>query len=103
MAKSTSKRPTLESLKAKLLSNAKDKALYESLEAEFRLLEQMIAARNEAGLTQEEVADRMGTQKSNVSRLENSLLQEPSPKLSTLKKYAAAVNCHIEINLVKNL
>ncbi len=96
------KRPPLSELKNKLLKDKKNKMLYESLEAEFRLLEQMIEARNEAGLTQEEVADRMGTKKSNVSRLENSLLQDPSPTLATLKKYAAAVNCHIEINLVSN-
>ncbi len=96
------KRPTLDTFKAKLLKDEKDKALYASLEAEFKLLEQMIEARNNAGLTQEDVAQRMGTSKSNVSRLENSLLQNPSPNLSTLKKYAAAVDCHIEISLISN-
>lgn len=96
-------RPTLDEFKDKLLSDEKDKALYESLQAEFRLLEQMIEARLEAGLSQDEVAQRMGTSKSNISRLENSLLQHPTPTLLTLKKYAAAVNCHIEINLIPNV
>lgn len=95
-------RPTLENFKAKILKDPKDKALYESLDAEFKLLEQMIEARLHAGLSQDEVAQRMGTKKSNISRLENSLLHDPSPNLATLKKYAAAVNCHIEINLVPN-
>jgi DNA-binding XRE family transcriptional regulator len=88
--------------KEKILKDPKDKALYDSLESEYKLLEQMIEARLAAGLSQDDIAQRMGTHKSNISRLENSLLQNPSPTLSTLKKYAAALNCHIEINLVQN-
>ncbi|MFI4957170.1 MAG: helix-turn-helix domain-containing protein [Gammaproteobacteria bacterium] len=95
-------RPTLDEFKEKLMKDPKDKALYASLESEYKLLEQMIEARLAAGLSQNDVAERMGTRKSNISRLENSCLQNPSPNLSTLKKYAAAVNCHIEINLVPN-
>lgn len=96
------RRPTLEEFKNKVLKDPKDKALYDSLESEYKLLEQMIEARIAAGLSQDDVAQRMGTNKSNISRLENSLLQNPSPNLSTLKKYAAALNCHIVINLVHN-
>lgn len=96
------KKSTLSDLKKKLLKNPKDKALYDSLDAEFKLLEQMIEARKEAGLSQADVAERMGTNKSNISRLENSMFQSPSPTLATLKKYAAAVDCHIEINLIPN-
>jgi DNA-binding XRE family transcriptional regulator len=96
------RRPTLEEFKEKILKDPKDKALYDSLESEYKLLEQMIEARLAAGLSQDDIAQRMGTHKSNISRLENSLLQNPSPTLSTLKKYAAALNCHIEINLVQN-
>lgn len=43
---------------------------YESLELEYALASQMIKARAEAGLTQDAVAERMGTTKSAISRLE---------------------------------
>lgn len=48
-------------------------------------------ARKQAGLTQEEVAARMGTTKSAVSRLESSLRTDKhSPSFATLRKYAHA-------------
>ena len=56
------------------------------------------AARAHSGLTQEEVAASMGTTKSAVSRLEGA--GKHSPSVSTLKKYAKAVGCDIEIRLV---
>ena len=49
-------------------------------------------------LTQEEVAALMGTTKSAVSRLEGAGAHSPS--VSTLKKYAKAVGCDVEIRLV---
>ncbi len=43
---------------------------YDALETEYALTHEMLSARTRAGLTQEAVADRMGTTKSAVSRLE---------------------------------
>lgn len=71
---------------------------YEDLEEEYRLAREMLAARSKIGLTQEAVAERMGTTKSAVSRLEGAGLHAPS--LTTLKKYARAVGCRLEIRLV---
>ncbi len=51
-----------------------------------------------AGLTQEAVASRMGTTKSAVSRLESA--GKHAPSLTSLKKYAKAVGCEIEIRLI---
>jgi len=54
-----------------------------------------------AGLTQEEVAIRMGTTKSAVSRLESSLRSEHySPLFSTLKKYAHACGKKLVIKMI---
>lgn len=50
--------------------------------------------RKQAGLTQEQAAILMGTQKSNISRLEHG---ETNPQLSTLQKYARA--CGYELTL----
>lgn len=74
------------------------KKAYEELEEEYRLTREMLAARSKFGLTQETVAKRMGTTKSAVSRLEAA--GKHAPSLSTLKKYARAVGCRLEIKLV---
>ncbi|KGS39113.1 helix-turn-helix family protein [Burkholderia pseudomallei MSHR5613] len=55
------------------------------------MLRAILLARQEAGLTQAQVAERMGTTASAVSRLEASLSSERhSPSFATLRKYAAA-------------
>lgn len=71
---------------------------YEALEDEYLLARELLSARVRAGLTQEQVAESMGTTKSAVSRLE--AIGKHSPSVSTLKKYAQAVGCDIEVRLV---
>ncbi len=71
---------------------------YEGLKEEYTLIREMLAARSRFGLTQEAVAELMGTTKSAVSRLEAA--GKHAPSLTTLKKYAQAVGCHLEIKLV---
>jgi len=71
---------------------------YEALEVEYALAHEMLAARARAGLTQEAVADRMGTTKSAISRLEAA--GKHAPSVASLKKYAAAVGCTLKIELV---
>ncbi|MBI5746921.1 MAG: helix-turn-helix transcriptional regulator [Nitrospirae bacterium] len=73
---------------------------YEDLEEEYALSREMLAARFRFGLTQEAVAEIMGTTKSAVSRLE--AVGKHAPSLTTLKKYAQAVGCRLEIKLVPN-
>ena len=73
---------------------------HEDLEEEYQLTREMLAARAKFGLTQEGVAELMGTTKSAVSRLEAA--GKHAPSLTTLKKYARAVGCRLEIKLVPN-
>lgn len=73
-------------------------AAYDALEVEYALAHEMLAARARAGLTQEAVADRMGTTKSAISRLESA--GKHAPSVASLKKYAAAVGCTLKIELV---
>lgn len=55
------------------------------------LLDLLLKARHEAGLTQAQVAERMGTQPPAVARLERALATgKHSPSLATLRKYAHA-------------
>jgi len=71
---------------------------YDGLELEYALANQMLKARSKAGLTQDAVAERMGTTKSAISRLESAGRHAPS--LATLKKYALAVGCDLQVKLV---
>ena len=71
---------------------------YDDLEGEYLLVSELLAARKRAGLTQEEVAESMGTTKSAISRLEAA--GKHSPSVTTLKKYARALGCDVEIRLV---
>ncbi len=80
-------------LKTKALENPLVRAEYERIERdEMPMLEAILSARKEAGLTQAEVAARMGTKAPAVARLENALVTGmPSPSLATLRKYASAL------------
>jgi len=68
---------------------------------EFAILDEILAARKKAGLSQAEIAKRMGTQAPAIARLESSLASgKHSPSLNTLRKYAAALGKRIELHLV---
>jgi len=74
---------------------------YNALETEYVLLRELLQARQDAGLTQADVAERMGTKPPAVTRLETSLSgNRHSPTIATLKKYAQAVGCKLEVHLV---
>ncbi len=94
---------THSELKKKALQRKKVKKEYEALEPEFSLLRELLRARQNAGLSQAEVADRMGTKAPAITRLESSLTSgKHSPSITTLKKYAQALGCRLEIKLVSN-
>jgi DNA-binding XRE family transcriptional regulator len=73
---------------------------YEALALEYQVAEQMLNARSRAGLTQDDVAERMGTTKSAISRLESA--GKHTPSLATLKRYARAVGCELQVKLVRS-
>ncbi len=77
------------------------KAAWEGLEEEYTAINELLQARKEAGLTQEEVATRMGTTKSAISRLETSIRSDShSPSFATLRKYAHACGKRLIIKMV---
>lgn len=93
---------THDELVEKMLSNPEVKAEYERLNREeFAILDEMLAARREAGLTQAQVAERMGTKAPSVARLESALASgKHSPSIETLRKYAKALGKQLEVHLV---
>ena len=94
---------THEELKQKALNRAGVKEENDKLEVEFKLLHEMLVARKRLGLNQLQVAEIMGIKQTAIARLESSLSSgEHSPSLSTLKKYADAVGCHLDIRFIDN-
>ena len=93
-------RPTLKDFKKKALSKAAVNKEYQSLAPAYALRKKLIALRQKAGLTQEQIADVLQTQKSNISRLEN-VNSVNSPKLSTIEQYAEAVGYNVEIKFTQ--
>jgi len=84
-------------LKAALARKGFKKA-YDDLGEEYAFTREMLAARSQAGLSQEAVARQMGTTKSAVSRLES--LYKHTPSMRTLQRYAHAVGCLLEIKFI---
>lgn len=83
------------------LQNPDFRKAWDALSDEFATLDALLAARRQAGMTQEQVAARMGVSQPSLARVEASLgSHRHSPSLEILRKYAAAVNCKLEIKLV---
>lgn len=91
-----SKRPTMKGFREKALQNPEVKAEYDALASAFEMKRQMIALRKKAGLTQEQMAERLGTKKSNISRLE-SVNSENSPRLATVEEYARVLGYSVKV------
>ena len=89
-------RPTLKDAKAEALLNPEVKAEYDALSGAFEMKRNMIALRKAAGLTQEQMAERLGTKRSNISRLE-SLHSDVSPRLATIEDYARVLGYSINV------
>jgi len=94
---------THSELTQKMLDNSNVRNEYDLLKQEFSLFDELLKARVGAGLTQTEVASRMGTKTPAIARLEaGGGSKRHSPSISTLRKYASAVGCHLEIKLIQN-
>ena len=91
---------THKQLRTKALTNAEVKAEYEKLADEFFLLDEFLKARTAQGLTQAQVAEKIGTTQSAVARMESGSGKH-SPSLATLTKYADALGCKLEVRLVR--
>ncbi len=79
------------------LKNPKIKAEYDKLQPEFAMIQAMIDARVKKGVTQEDLAKRIGTKQSVISRLESG---RANPSVAFLKKLAQALNTRLEIKFV---
>lgn len=87
---------TLKALKADMLVHPAVQVEYDALADEFDMVHELIAARARAGLTQADVAARMGTTQSVIARLEVGKRQ---PSMRTVQRYAQAIGCRAVVRL----
>ncbi|MDD5478487.1 helix-turn-helix transcriptional regulator [Rhodoferax sp.] len=87
---------TLRTLKTELLADTDTRAEYDALAGEFNMARELIAARSRAGLTQLDVAQRMGTTQSTIARLEGGARM---PSMRTVQRYAQAVGARAVVHL----
>ena len=91
---------THKALKSLALKRADVKAEYDRLDEEFAFLDVFLKARASAGITQAQVAERIGTTQSVIARLESGRGKH-SPSLATLRKYARVLGYRLEVRLVR--
>jgi DNA-binding XRE family transcriptional regulator len=87
---------SFESFKKEALQDPETKKEYERLAPVWDLRRKMIKLRLEKGMTQSEVAEKMGTNKSSISRLECGE-NISFPTLDTLSKYANALGYKVKV------
>jgi predicted transcriptional regulator len=84
-------------LKARLIANPKVKAEYDALAPEFEISAELVKARLRSGLTQAELAVRMGTSQSTIARLESGQML---PSTKTLLRFAKATGSKFHVRLL---
>ena len=83
--------------KKQVLKDPELKSEYDRLQPEFAVIRAIIRARSKTGFSQEELAQKVGTKQSVISRLESG---RANPTVAFLKKLAQALNSHLQIKFV---
>ena len=86
-----------DKFKARLLANPKVGVEYDALAPEFEISAELVKARLRAGLSQAELAARMGTSQSTIARLESG---QTLPTTKTLLRFAKATGSKIHVRLL---
>ena len=83
-------------LRDEFLQDEETKAEYEALRPQYELIAQVITARTQQGISQEELAKRTGTKQSNISRFEGG---NYNPSLEFMQKLAQGLGKELQIIL----
>lgn len=76
------------------LQDAEFKAEYDALEPEFTIIQAMIDARKNSGLTQKQLSERTGIAQADISKLERG---NANPSLRTLRRLAAGLGMRLRL------
>ena len=85
----------LKDLKKKWLKDPDVRGEYDAMAEEFAIAEALIHARTQAGMTQNDVAEKMKTSQSYVAKLEGGA----NPSMKALQRYAEATGSRLKITL----
>ncbi len=98
MTQNTTPKTTLwKSVRDSVLADPEVKAEYDALDNEFNVARAVIALRSQSGLTQRELAERIGIKQPQLARIESG---KQLPKLETLALLADGAGYTIEVNFV---
>ena len=89
---------TFDEFLAEQLKDPEFKKEYDALEPEFAIIQAMIDARKESGLTQKELSERTGIAQSDISKLERG---NANPSLRTLQRLAEGMGMKLKIEFVR--
>ncbi len=85
-----------DEIEKRLLKDKEFKAEFEKLKPRYELIAQVVDARNKLNITQEELALRVGTQKSNISRFESGSY---NPSLDFVTRLAKSLGKEVHISI----
>ncbi len=86
--------------KNKLLKDKEVRKKYDALSAEFAIAEAVISKRIEQGMSQSELATKVGTKQSAISRLESG---NYNPSIKLLEKVATALNLKLSVSFFEQV
>ncbi len=89
---------TFDSYLSEKLKNPELKQEYDALEPEFAIVQAMINARKESGLTQKQLSDRTGITQADISRLESG---NANPSLRTLQRLAEGLGMKLHVEFIR--
>ena len=83
-------------IKKELLKNKETYKEYKILEPKYKLISQLISARTKKGMTQKDLADKIGTKQSAIARLESG---NANPSFDFLKKETSALGSELIVQI----
>ena len=89
---------TFDSYLKEKMKDPEFKAEYDALEPEFAIMQAIIDARKESGLTQKQLSEKTGITQADISRLERG---NANPSLLTLQRLASGMNMRLKLEFVK--
>ena len=84
-------------IKEMFLEDQETKKAYEELEPEYQLIYAMVESRREKNISQQELADVTGINRSDISKIENG---NANPSLRTIKRVAKGLGKRVEIRFI---
>lgn len=88
---------TLESALAERMNDPAFRAEYESLEPEFAIIQAIVDARKQTGLTQKQLSEKTGIAQADISKLENG---SANPSLRTLQRLADGMGMRLKVEFL---